>query len=587
MRRSTGRHGGAAAAVAGGPGRTRGRIGDWVAARGRDLVGWVVERRMVLLVGLLAALPVVVAAIRALAWHWFPVSSDQATIAARAVDVLSDQSPLVGQYSLQSLLTGHATYSPGPLLYWLLAIPARVGPSAMVVTMAAVNIASVMGTVALARRRGGNGLMFATAILVAIMCHSLGTERLHDIWNPYVALLPLLMLIFVCWSIACGEHRLLPLAALVASFVAQAQVAFAFPAAGLLLVAICGAVISRRRGQIQSSALRRSVAAAVLVALVCWSAPLYDQAIHRPGNFVAIVQAGTVRHTAVGAATAWRAVVRTVGLPPWWLRDPPSSPERLSDLSSVSALAAISAGLVVASLIAIAVVGARRRRIDVVAVGAIGLVLLAAVAVAAGSTPTRHGLLLTLGYTLWWASPIGMWVYLSLGWAATTLVLSRRPPIEWLQDLRSRLKEIPPARATIAAFSVLVAAAVYTAATQAQDELRPLYAPARAVADRVTDALPSGGRVSVDGSPSFIGQDLQAGLIYSLRRAGWNVAASQFLAIGLGRSYARRPPYDASVEIRDNENARPGEHVLARFTVTPSGGAPRRIVVALVGPGSR
>ena len=114
---------------------------------------WLVERRLVLLVGLLAALPVVAALVRALAWHWYPVSDDDGVIATRALDVFSSRSPLVGQYSQASLLTGHSTFSPGPLLYWLLAIPARFGPSALVITIGLVNIASVMGVVALARRR--------------------------------------------------------------------------------------------------------------------------------------------------------------------------------------------------------------------------------------------------------------------------------------------------------------------------------------------------------------------------------------------------------------------------------------------------
>jgi len=65
-------------------------------ARARALTAWVVERRVVLLVGLLAALPVVVAVVRALTWHWFPVSIDNGVIGARSVDVFSDRSPLVG-----------------------------------------------------------------------------------------------------------------------------------------------------------------------------------------------------------------------------------------------------------------------------------------------------------------------------------------------------------------------------------------------------------------------------------------------------------------------------------------------------------
>ena len=56
--------------------------------------------------------------------------------------------------------------------------------------------------------------MLASALGIALMCQSLPTESLHDIWNPAAALFPFLALVFVGWSLACGEHRLLPLAAL-------------------------------------------------------------------------------------------------------------------------------------------------------------------------------------------------------------------------------------------------------------------------------------------------------------------------------------------------------------------------------------
>ena len=61
--------------------------------------------------------------------------------------------------------------------------------------------------------------MFATAIGIALMCQSLPAESFHDIWNPAAALFPFLLLLFLGWSLACGQRRLLPLTALVASYV--------------------------------------------------------------------------------------------------------------------------------------------------------------------------------------------------------------------------------------------------------------------------------------------------------------------------------------------------------------------------------
>ena len=302
--------------------------------------------------------------------------------------------------------------------------------------------------------------MFATAIAVALMCHSLGTERLHDIWNPYVALLPLLLLIFVCWSIACGEHRLLFLAVLIASFVAQAQVVFVFPALGLLLVAAIGLFASRHQPAWNTASVRRSLAAAFIVGLVCWSAPLYDEAIHRPGNLERIVQAGTTKHASQGAEAAWHAVVRTIGLPPWWLGDPPSPGERLGDLGAASIVGEISAVAVLAGLIAVAICGTRRRRLDVMTAAAIGLVLCATIALATATTPTRGTLLFTITYTLWWASPAGMFVWISLGWATATLLRDHRR----VGALRARI-HVDARPTAIAAFAALVAVALRTTFT--------------------------------------------------------------------------------------------------------------------------
>ena len=110
---------------------------------------------------------------------------------------------------------GQVMHSPGPMLYWLLALPARFGSvTSIAVTMGVVNTLAIIGCVALARRRGGLILMFATAIGIALMAQSLPTEAMHDMWNPAAGLFPFLLLVFLCWSLACGEYRLLPLTVL-------------------------------------------------------------------------------------------------------------------------------------------------------------------------------------------------------------------------------------------------------------------------------------------------------------------------------------------------------------------------------------
>jgi hypothetical protein len=161
---------------------------------------------LVLATGAAAALPVIVATVHAVKDGWMP-AADQAIIATRAYDVFTSHMPLVGQYTTAAGVIGHVTSDPGPMLYWLVAIPARFGsPASITVTMGAVNALAVVGCVALARRRGGRVLMFAVATGIAFMCRSLAAETFHDEWNASAGLFPLTLLIFVGWSLGCGDH---------------------------------------------------------------------------------------------------------------------------------------------------------------------------------------------------------------------------------------------------------------------------------------------------------------------------------------------------------------------------------------------
>ena len=75
--------------------------------------------------GLAAAVPIVVVAVHAVVVGWMPMG-DRGWFAVQSFDVLSDRSPPLGPWSSgATLVVGRTAYSPGPMLYWLLAIPAR------------------------------------------------------------------------------------------------------------------------------------------------------------------------------------------------------------------------------------------------------------------------------------------------------------------------------------------------------------------------------------------------------------------------------------------------------------------------------
>jgi hypothetical protein len=518
---------------------------------------WLARHLLVLVTGIAAALPIVVSMGERVAVDWVPLA-DNAVIAVRSLDVLTTDTPLLGQWSSgPSGVLEEDVYAPGPLLYWLLALPARLpGAVWLELAMGLVNVISVVGVVALAHRRGGRALMFAAAFAVALMFASLPAESLSDIWNPSAPLAPFILLIFLCWSLACGEYRLLPLTALVASFVVQGHLAYVAPALGVLAVGLAGLVLSR--SSVRRPPDRRWGVAAILIVLACFSLPLLEQAIHRPGNLVRLGRAATAADPTLGLELGRHALVRAVGIVPWWLREPRIPLERIGDLTvAPGAVAAASTLLVLSSLGAACVVGRRRRRADVVAAGALGLVLCAAVLIATASTP--RSAFTGVGYTLRWTSPAGMWVWLAVCWSLVTLLRPRLP----------HAPAVPPALASLAGVAVVasVGGLVAAGAAPRQESFRAM----RAIGARLEQDLPRGRTTRVDATStpntSFIALDLQAGIVYWLRREGRAVTAPG-LAHLLGDRY-RSDGRDEEQLLRVDIDTAPPDRgrVIARLTV--------------------
>jgi hypothetical protein len=507
-------------------------------------------RALTLLAGIGASLPVLVTSARALAHGWVPLA-DQGTIATRAYEVFGAHTPLVGQYSFASRAVGHVTYDPGPMLYWLLAVPARVGgPAAITVVMAAFNTAAIMGSVALARRRGGLPLMLMSALALALVSRSFGSEALHGIWNPSAALFPLALLCFVCWSVACGEHRLLALGAAIASFVVQCHLAYAAPALALTAVALVGLALAQRK---QPASARRPLARSLLltgvVVLVCWSAPLVDQVEHTPGNLSLLASAATASHASEGANVGWRALSRAVGLPPRFTRAPTRSvpgegpaagalsggdygDTRLGDaLDEPSALAAVSCALALAALLALALLALRRRRPEVAIGATIGLLLSGAFAWTASATPVQD--LPTLGYTLWWGSLVGMWVWLLLLWGGGTLLAPTAAA------LMRRARERGPALAYAACGAALLCGALLAAGEPA-DAHEPEFRPASTIASTLVGDIRSGRRATL-AEHGLAVVPLVPALRYELRRHGVKLWAHTLRQATASSAVARAP----------------------------------------------
>jgi len=474
------------------------------------------------LVALLACAPVLRAVSRALSDGWQPVA-DRAIIATRAYDVLSTHMPLVGQYSFASELTGHPTYSLGPMLYWLLAPAAHLGsPASLILTMAALNSASIVLAVALARRRGGVWLMLATAAVIALLCRSLTAADFYDIWNPAAGLFPLLALAFVSWSVACGEIRVAPLAVLLASYCAQCHDAFAALSFGLLVVAAAGLVLSRRprfAGSARAGAGARPLpwlAAAGVVLVICWTPTVLDQ-VAGGGNLGHLLDAASTSRPRLGWVTGLHAVAHTVGWRPWWLTTVASPWSRKFEVhGGIGAGAAVSTALLVAWLAFACAAGLWRRRLDVAAGTACALALCVGTAALTASTPTGRILGGTLAYTLWTASIAGAFVWLIAAWSAAVLAAAA---------LRAARHGAPLLRAWRLALkaAVLGAAGVALAFAGLAREQRDEHRFEFAAIERLNvglAAIPRGSVVNLAARLDGIVTPLRPELTYALRRHG-------------------------------------------------------------------
>jgi hypothetical protein len=474
-------------------------------ARASGAVRAVSARTAPIAAGLAASIPVIGSTVKAVRAGWMP-AGDDGIIATRSWDVLTSHTPLVGQFSEAGFtIHSQSVHSPGPMLYWLLALPARFGGvTSIPVAMGALNTLAIVGCVALARRRGGLPLMFAAAGAIALMCRSLGAEVMHDIWNPAAALFLLLLLIFLCWSLACGDRRLLPLTALVASFVVQTHLAYAAPTAVLLTVGCSGLLIRALSHRSERAQVSRWALAALAVAVGCWTAPLIDEIEHTPGNMTLIVRTVEHRGVPLGASVGWRAVARSVGAQPWWLSVPASEWERKFDVRRpTGTLRRDTAIALLACLLLLVPASALARRWDLLAAAAIGLGLSAAIGLEAASNPSGRLLAGTLAYTMWWGSELGLWVWLTLAWAlwlgAGRL---RRRAWPWVERRLAVAAPIAASRRTAVALALLaslggvVATGLFVSAEARPDSHAYAYGPTGEVAAAIERAIPPGRTVA-------------------------------------------------------------------------------------------
>lgn len=482
------------------------------------------SRRTAALCGGLVTLAFVVSGIAAAVAGWRP-SWDTAFIQLRVLDVGTGRTPLLGMPSTVSQSLAAPAHHPGPLHFWLLAIPTlltrwlpaglAIAQAIVAATLAGLSLAAVR-SVATARH-----LWWATTLwLVAAVF--MGDELLHDPWNPHMATVALLAA-FVSAAAAWHSDATIAVLALVvsASVAAQSHLSALIPSAALVVAT--GVAGGRRRGW---RASRRHGLVALAAFAACWSGPLLDQFLHRPGNLRTLLTAGDSLGTSFGFVTGFDRLARTV-TPPGLLR---------SGLPAVMTGGGLWFGrfVLLALIAAVTATTIRRlRRRLPQGIGPVALVVVGATWIGQSITPVTFGSV--FGRHMWelmWPAAIALWAAAIAGgvgvMAEVRTIRNRAAP-----NLPSR---IWPALLVIPTAVLIIRPMVTDLAAQRDGRWFAAIAAASDAVDTAADEQADrGGRneLTIVTNGIAIESELVAGVAADLARRGTMVRFSGTISAGL------------------------------------------------------
>lgn len=463
---------------------------------------------------LLVLVPFVVLVVRLLLTRYFAMS-DLALIELRVRDVGGPHTPLVGVYSR------YGWNHPGPLLFYLLAVPYRLlgsTGSALLVGGTLMNLMAAALCPAFFWRRGGRGGLAIGMVVLFVLLRSLGGDFLIFPWNPFAIVLPLLVLAFVVWSIACGDHWMLPIAVALASFCIQSHVGSVAAAVALLAIAAAAVGYDTWRGA-ASGTLRTSLIA-IVVGVLVWVPPIVDEFRPNGGNLSALWRYWTAPHHSVtGWARGGRIVASQLSLPAPWMTSHERTAPFLGGLAPTWqfpwALILVIAALALAW---------RRRDRDSFSLALVALVFAATAWVSAARIVDEP-----YGYLLRWTWLVGALAWLAIGWTAMRALTDIRLPTRV-----ARAATVLAAATTIALVAATTMSSVRTQVPDlmAERELRHLKAAL------IQAAREYPGPIRVESAADIPSVSLSEGIVLQLDHQGIPAGLSEALgARGAGDNH--------------------------------------------------
>jgi len=374
--------------------------------------------------------PFVVAAVRLVQDGWRPVS-DAAAIALRSWDVLTAHGPLVGQ----ATRLAQGVYDPGPLQYWLLAVPVHVDPphglmwggALWCMAAASLTIEAAWSVAA------ETGAVLASGMILATVAWMPGVA-LQPYWNPWFGVVFLFAALAAGWAVMSGRRGWWPVLVITASVAAQAHLMFAIVSAALVLVALVVGLMDSARDR----AGYRWAVAGLAAGAACWAAPVIQQLTGRTGNLTALIHSEAAAGRQTGLAFGLKALAGAAGPPPLWWKPLQS----LLDLHVIDRRPAWFGAVtlaVTATVLIAAIRPLRSRRLAALAgvslVASLGsLAMYAGIGVA--GIPAAPSTLNTVNYLMILLLPVGVLSWLTV---AAALVLAGRHVLR-----RDQAPETPP-----------------------------------------------------------------------------------------------------------------------------------------------
>jgi hypothetical protein len=453
---------------------------------------------------------------------------DGARIALGSWASLTGHGPLVGP----GTRLGPHLHDPGPLEYWLLAVPVHLDPvrgvfwGAALWCMAAGSLAveamwAVLGEI--------GGVLAAGAILWALAWRPEIAAKPY--WNPWFSTMFFLAALAAGWAVVSGRRWWWPVLVVTASVAAQAHLMFALAAAGLVLLALVVGMADASR----AGTGFRWAAAGLAATIACWTAPLIQQ-VAGPGrgNLAALLH-GQGMGPRTGLGFALKTLTASVQPPPiWWLFPQPGM-----NIEGRSAAFAVAILAVTAAALLAAVFSLRSRFLARIA--ALSVLASAAVLVTFARIPLGSDNLIRLWYLTTVLLPVGMLAWLTIGAAFVITgrrLISQLPPLQPRTPAPCGRRPLKAARAWarpaarlagVTAAALIVVASWLEVVPRVPSSLHdaPLVHAVSVSSQLIEQALPSQPLVlSVSGGKKHTRRRLTTALVWALTGAGYQLQPS-------------------------------------------------------------